>query len=235
MRIMNKKIQMFLLPFAGGSSFSFMRLEHFLLKEIDINVVEYAGRGSRRSEPCFKNYNDFLKDVIAYISARRKHNIPYVVFGYSLGSVIAFDICCSRRLDTIPSYGFLCAEGSILIDNPARGYARLSDTKFREKILALGGIDKRILDNKAIMQEYLGLIRNDFTVLGQFLYYGQLSPCDSTIIYSPNDPTCIHMKDWTKVIKGCVDYVEIGDDHFFINKMYKEVAEIVNYKIRKIV
>ena len=48
--IMNHKIQLFLLPYAGGSSFSFMKLVHFLNPQIEAIPIEYAGRGRRKEE-----------------------------------------------------------------------------------------------------------------------------------------------------------------------------------------
>ena len=90
-----KKIQLFLLPFAGGNSASFKRLTDLLDSHIEVISVEYAGRLSRYKEDYITDYEKFLEDVASYIHGRRS-DLPIAVLGYSLGSVLAFDLITKR-------------------------------------------------------------------------------------------------------------------------------------------
>lgn len=227
--IMNNKIQLFLLPYAGGSSFSFMKLVHFLNPQIEAIPIEYAGRGRRKEEQLIKNYDGFLLDVVKQIKEQRNEKIPFSVLGYSMGSALAFDICSQQLIDRNPLHIFFCAEGSLISDSKIRKYALLPYESFKEKIVRLGGLDERVLKDEVILNNYLNLIKSDFDILGQFVYKENAIICDASIIYSTKDSTCNDMEDWKKIIAGNVSFYQVGDNHFFVNQEYKRVANIVNH------
>lgn len=226
-----KKIQLFLLPFAGGSSLSFMRLIRLLDSGIETITVEYAGRGSRKNEAYIKSYDDFINDVVGFITSRRSNNLPFAVLGYSLGSAIAFDICCKHLLEQKPVHCFFCAEGGLKSKNQARKYGSLSKEEFLDKMIILGGLDDRLLNNSQALDSYLKLIKSDFNILGQFSCESGTVETDSSIIYSSDDDTCTSMDDWNCLISGQVKYYDLGQGHFFINKSYKEMAGIINEEL----
>lgn len=230
--MMEKKIQLFLLPFAGGSSLSFMRVIRFLNPCIHAITVEYAGRGKRKEEKFIQEYDAFLDDVVSYILTRRNIKVPYAILGYSLGSALAFDLVRKNRLNDKARHCFFCAEGSLLAKNPAREYGLLNDTDFMDKIISLGGMDDRLLNNQQALDTYLNIIKNDHNILAQFVYESGIVEQDASIIYSPKDQTCIQMKDWSRLVGANIDYYEIGDNHLFINQHYREMAKIINDKLK---
>ena len=164
---MDKTIQLFLLPYAGGSSFSFMKMMHFLSPQIEAIPIEYSGRGKRKDEPLISDYKSFLSDVVERIKENRKEEIGFSILGYSMGSALAFDICSQELIGEMPTHAFFCAEGSLMVDNNARKYASLSDEEFREKVCQLGGIDERLLKDETALNMYLNLIKADQIIFGQ--------------------------------------------------------------------
>lgn len=225
---MDKQIQLFLLPYAGGSSFSFMKMLRHLDSRIESVTIEYPGRGGRKNEAIINDYNSFLYDVVSQIKSRRKEDLYFSILGYSMGSALAFDICSENLIEENIYHAFFCAEGSLLADNLARKYASLSDEDFKKSIYQLGGLDNRLLEDEESLNAYLHLIKCDHEVLGQYVYRGNMADCNSSIIYSSEDPTCIDMDDWEKIISGNVNYYEVGNNHFFLNQEYKKLASIIN-------
>lgn len=225
---MSKEIQLFLLPYAGGSSFSFMKVIRYFDPRIEAITIEYSGRGKRKNEPVIEDYKVFLEDVVSQIQARRKEELGFSILGYSLGSALAFDICSQKKIVERPLHAFFCAEGSLTGDNKARKYALLSSEEFKEKICQLGGLDERILKDNTALTSYLNLIKADYDILGQYLYKGNKVECDSSIIYSPEDLTCVDMQDWAELVTGKTDYYKMGNNHFFLNQEYEQMAHIIN-------
>ena len=226
----NKKIiQLFLLPYAGGSSLSFMKLNRFLSPHIEAIAIDYAGRGTRKNEPIIENYSVFCNDVINMIKTKRDDNLPFAIFGYSLGSVIAFDIISNNFFNNL-RYCFFCAEGGLCHKNISREYVLLDDTDFKKEILELGGIDKRLLKNERELFSQLKLIKADFKILEQFRYNSSIVKCDASVIYGSNDTTCTNMDDWKILINGTLDYYIFEEGHFFI-KHFKEIANYINNKL----
>ena len=225
------KIQLFFLPYAGGSSFSFMKVIRFLKPEIEAVTIEYAGRGKRKEEPFIMSYEDFLSDIVQVIKEKRKDDLPYALFGYSMGSALSYDICTKKMLGADPVHCFFCAEGGLASPNPARDYDVLPEEEFKEKIINLGGIDTRMLENQEVFDEYIKLILADHHILGQFRYEGRKVYCPASIMYGEDDMTCIHMDDWKYIVENNIDYHKFEGGHFFINFQFRNVAKIINSKI----
>ncbi|GFI07877.1 thioesterase PikA5 [Lachnospiraceae bacterium] len=230
----SKKMQLFLLPFAGGNAKSFHRLTELLDDSIEVIGVEYAGRQSRRKEAYITEYGDFLKDASDYVNARRS-SLPFSVLGYSLGSVLAFDLITEKMLYGKPEHCFICARGDLKNESISQKYHELSDEEFIQKMTALGGFDRRILDNRRFLDIYMEPVRMDYKVWSQYRYIesGCRIPCDTTVMYSPKDPLSAGAGEWRKLVSGSIDFYELGKNHFFLNQHYKEMADIINSHLLK--
>lgn len=228
-----KQLQLFLLPFAGGSSVSFKKLTALLDMRIEPITIEYAGRMTRRAEPYIDNYECFLMDVAKQIYKQKKFEIPYAVFGYSLGSVLIYDLLSQDMLGGNPVHVFICSKGSLIDRNKDKEYSECSENEFIQEIAMLGGTDERILKNKRFHEIFLMPAKADFAVWEQYVFKEGKIPCDATAIYSEKDPAAHGIHDWSKIVEGSVDYYEMGSNHFFINQYWQRVAEIINEHLEK--
>lgn len=230
----DKKIQLFLLPFAGGNSLSFHHLTELLDDGIEAVCVEYAGRVSRRREAYITEYKKFLKDAAEYINVRRRE-LPFAVLGYSLGSVLAFELIVKEMLEGKPEHCFLCARGDLKNAGISQRYHELSDEEFTQRVVSLGGMDERILKDKRFLDIYMEPVRMDYKVWSQYRYIesGCRIPCDTTVMYSPEDPLSAGAGEWRKLVSGSIDFYELGKNHFFLNQHYKEMADIINSHLLK--
>lgn len=229
---MKKEVQLFVLPFAGGTASSFNKMADLLDDRIDMVPVEYVGHGKRSREGCIENYEYFLDDVASFISARRDSSISFAMFGYSMGSVLLYDLLSRRLVSGRPVYAFVCAKGSIMQKQYYENFNKLTNREFVEEIASLGGMDPRILRNERFLQIYMDLIKADYKVLGQFTYRPGKIPCCLTAVYGKADPASEGVGDWSRLSEGEVEYKEMGEGHFFIKKCWGEVADIVNVKLR---
>lgn len=226
----DKRVQLFLLPFAGGTSASFNQLAGLLDRRIEAVSVEYAGRLGRRGEPYITEYGSFLQDVADYIAARR-NGLPFAVLGYSLGSALAFDLIAGGMVACGDiRHCFACARGNLKNRSISQEYHGLSDGEFARKMAELGGFDGRILENRRFRDIYMRPARMDYMVWSQYRYRtdGRKMACDTTVIYSPQDPLSADAGAWRDFTDGNVSFYELGDGHFFIRRHYREMAGIIN-------
>ena len=107
------KLQLFLLPFAGGDSTSFRKLTDLLDARIDCFTVAYAGRGNRRKEPLFTDYSVFLDDVRKQIQKVRRQELPFACLGYSAGAVYTYELLSHHDIPGKLIHTFLCSKGRI--------------------------------------------------------------------------------------------------------------------------
>lgn len=148
-------------------------------------------------------------------------------------SAIVYDLICHGKFDQLAKCAIFCAEGGLISANPARRYGEYGYQEFLDEMLSLGGIDKRLLLNEKALKSHLHIIKKDFDILAQFKYDGGIIEQDITVIYSEHDSTCINMDEWGKITVGNISYKTLGDNHFFLNQCYKEMADIINNQLKE--
>jgi Predicted thioesterase involved in non-ribosomal peptide biosynthesis len=229
----SKKIQLLLLPFAGGSSASFHKLLPYISPQIEVAAVEYAGRGKRIGEPLIEDYDLFLEDSAKQINECIDDR-QFAVLGYSLGAAIAYDLIANRYLKRQPIHAFMCARGSLKKTSKSQLFADLSGQEFLQKMEELGGMDERILNNKRFLDIYMRPVKADYRIWSQFTYCEKnlKLPCDITAVYCSKDSLSDGIAEWESMTDGKVDYYEMGHNHFFINQHYEEIAHIINEHLK---
>ena len=224
-------MQLFILPFAGGNSNSFNKLIPLIDSRIECIPIEYAGRNTRRAVPLIEDYNEFLIDVVNEIKKRKKNEVSYSLMGYSLGTVLLYDILSNKLLNGDLKHAFLCAKGSLKNKSANHNYRDMSDDFFYKEVIALGGVDKRIENNPRFLEIYMRPVKADFKIWEQYNYKSSLINCNCSIIYSEKDPAAQGVYDWCEIIDGETDFFKVGDNHFFINNNERTVANIINRKL----
>ena len=70
---MNKQLQLFIFPYAGGSLHNFRHLIEHIDNRIKVEFIEYSGRGSRNRESFCKTFEDLIAYVSEYIFKKRDY------------------------------------------------------------------------------------------------------------------------------------------------------------------
>ena len=158
----DKKLQLFILPYAGGSNTSFRRLSALIDEWVEVITVEYPGRGTRAKEPYSTGFWDLFEDAANYIRKRRNANIPFCLMGYSMGSILVYELA-RYNIPGILKHMFIAAEvsprGRALelrqVDNP-------TEEELIERAKQLGGFDERMLMNPRFREIYLKPMLSDY-------------------------------------------------------------------------
>lgn len=226
-----KQIQLFILPYAGGSIAAFNKLTNLLDKRIDVVVVEYAGRGTRAREPLHENIWDMLQDAISYCNARRKVTMPYAVMGYSMGSILAYEILSRKAISGNLKHLFISAEVSPKYrSQELQNVKNISEKEILERAKKLGGMDERILANKRFADIYIRPMLSDYQNFFGYRFSDQDEKMEvaTTLFYCEKDTALEKVKEWENLMDGAFCYHELGENHFFINTEYEKMANIIN-------
>ena len=226
-----KKIQLFILPYAGGSIAAFKRFTEHIDNAIEVIVVEYPGRGTRAKEPLVENFNELLSDAVSFCRERRVTDLPFAVMGYSMGSILAYEIAAHNEIEGALEHLFIAAEIS-----PKFRSAELSnigtatDDMILERAKMLGGLNESILLNKRFAEIYISPMLSDYRNFFGYRYgkdAGKIK-ADATFFYCEKDTPKKKMEKWNDLIDGNTVFYEFGENHFFINHHYKEMALVIN-------
>lgn len=227
-----KRIQLFCIPFAGGSAASFTQLSGLMDESIDVHTVEYPGRGARSREPFYDKVGQLIADVKNQIISQRNETLPFALLGYSMGVEIAYDLA-QYGLPEKPVHLFFSAREAIQYNTNGHDYSLLPTDEFIEKIVSLGGIDERIRKNRRFLEIYMRPVYADYRLLYQYAYKPENGKLDSdvTVFYCEKDTPYRKVKEWEKFTLGRTDFYELGDSHFFIHHHAAEMADIINSKL----
>ncbi len=231
-----KKIQLFCMPFAGGSAVAFSELSTFLDESIDVYIIEYPGRGTRMKEPFCETMAELILDAKSQVERNRNVELPFALLGYSMGVEVAFNLA-QYELSEKPEHVFFAAREAINYDTIGHNYSLLDKEVFIEKVVALGGIDERILNNKRFLDIYIRPVYADYKLLHDYIYQEEKGKIQSdvTVFYCESDTPFIRVKDWGDFTRGEVDFFELGDNHFFIQQHAREMAKIISKKCKSII
>lgn len=221
-----KRIQLFLLHFAGGSRYSFQFLQPHL-HEVIFTPVELPGRGKRSEQALLKDFEEAALDICEQIQ-RNIVTDRFVIYGHSLGALLALRVTsmleeCNRApLHVIVSGnagpGSRADRKRYLLDRQA----------FKEELRILGGIVPEFLENEELFSFYEPILRADFELAEN--NPPSLFPVINTPVYAMmgDQEESKHLIDNWKNFTTAETVSEIlSGDHFFINNHAGRIAEII--------
>src|SRR5689334_7331970 len=91
------KPQIFALHFSGGNCYSLQNLLSGLKDSFEIELLELPGRGKRINENLLRTRDEAVADILRQMRDRRK-NVPYLIYGHSMGAELGFIVVRDREL-----------------------------------------------------------------------------------------------------------------------------------------
>jgi medium-chain acyl-[acyl-carrier-protein] hydrolase len=174
-------MRLFCLPHAGGGSTAFHSWSAFLPASIQTCSVLLPGRETRFSEPLYTQIDPLL-DVMNR-ELRPWLDIPYAVFGHSMGALLAFEWVRKLRYDGHPMPTWLFLSGRCAPDMPtcAKPLHLLSDGEFVTELSRLyNGIDEALLLDAELMDVFMPVLRADIEIVESYRYH-EADPLDCPI------------------------------------------------------
>ena len=232
---MNDRMQLFFMPFAGGGSTSFEDVRPLLADEFEIHVFEYAGHGTRRKEPFYESLGAMAKDAALFVADRRNDR-PYALFGYSMGSLVVYEMFASGALTQMPVHFFLASHDSPDSRWEGQHYYGMQEEEFIQILRNMGGFDKvddEVLQNRFFRKLYLQPIWEDYKLLAEYTMSRQIVlPAPATMFYAPADITRERIECWKPFMPQGSRIIAMGEKHFFLKSHGQEIADYIRETMR---
>jgi len=229
-----KNVKLFCIPYAGGSALSYKVWKKHLNSNIELFPMELAGRGNRLNEPYYASMEEAVDDLYGTISNDIKCCSDYILFGHSMGSVIAYELYYKLIGNGLqkPLHIFFSGHEAPTRDIKVDDTYNLPADEFKQKLLTIGSSLAEIIDNEEYMGFFLPIIRADYRILGQHAYQLKDIPmdCDITILNGRDDIKASQhdLEGWTETTKGKCNFLFFDGGHFYINQYMREVVNIIN-------
>ena len=226
------KVRLFCFPYAGGSSAIFYGWNNYISPAVEMCSVQLPGREGRLTMPPYTSMRPLVQAVgNAILPFLDK---PYVLFGHSLGGLIAFelarylyDLGVPRPLSLLVS----AAEAPHVSGAPDRLHT-LPDDELIGQLSLLQGTPQEILQHPEVMQLLLPTIRADLQVFETYTYRaGPPLPCPITVFGGLDDKRVERpgLENWHHHTARVCSLTMLPGDHFFIHSARRALVERVGY------
>lgn len=221
------------LPYAGGSAQILKnRLHKYLKDEIEVVLVEPPGHGSCFGEKLITNFDELIKLLMLKVVPEIEEKEDYALLGYSMGSRLVYALYYEiiRMKLKKPAVMFFCSAIP-----PKIPYERKNlDREFIIlEMKRLGGTEEEVLSNKQLMNIFVPIMRADMQVLYSYVYRNpkEKIKVPVVVLFGRFDDDVIgSIYSWNDYVEGKCEFYGYADGHFFINKYYREIAEVINKK-----
>lgn len=229
------KVQIFLLPFAGGTALAYSHLIDKLGSEIEKFVIEYPGHGGRKAEPYASDFDTLVEDVAFQINSKIDPECDIAIFGYSLGAIIGFELIREKKLLKLPITLFIAAQESPVLNSFSEKLSDWSEDGLINYTIALGGIDEKILENRRFLLAFMEPIKRDYMLRLEYKYNPNKNKikCNTIILYSCDDTPRETVGGWKDLTEADCHFIEFDGNHFFIKRYTDEIGEVINRYLRK--
>ncbi|MDI5968597.1 alpha/beta fold hydrolase [Streptomyces sp. SL13] len=216
-------------PHAGGSASYYPWLRPAVPSGAELLCVQYPGRLERRREAPIVRFEEMTEAVLDVLSALPPR--PLVLFGHSMGSLIAFETARGLERRGSEVLGLIVSGRRAPSVRPPDRAGR--DVGFAETIAetrALGGIDPALLRDPEVLELILPVLRADYRLSETYRPEpGGTVSCPMTVLTGDADPRVDRAEAEVWSVHTTGDFVlhEVAGGHFFFNEDRSTVLEHV--------
>jgi medium-chain acyl-[acyl-carrier-protein] hydrolase len=212
--------RLFCLPHSGSGAFQFVSWKNFLPEVLDICPIQLPGRENRLREPPFTRLQIIVENLASELNLYLDR--PYILYGYSLGALIAFELAreLRRRKSRTPVALYALARRAPHLPQHDVPIHHLPDNLFLAEIARrYGGLPAIIQQDVELIKLVMPVLRADITALETYVYEEQ-DPLDCPIYtFGGNLDSTAKEKDlegWRSHTKSGFELKMFDGDHFFI-------------------
>ncbi|MYT29250.1 alpha/beta fold hydrolase [Streptomyces sp. SID8354] len=224
------RVRLVCLPHAGGSA-SFYRLWADALPwDVELVAVQYPGRMDRLREPCIEEAGkmaDLLCEELRLLSGR-----PLVLFGHSLGALLAYEV--ARRLDRpgTPAPAQLVLSGRAAPGTRPPTTVHLGDDEeLWAELRRLGGTSDEVSAQPELRSLVLPALRSDYRLAETYRHVpGPPLSCPVTVCVGERDTEVSREQAaaWSRYTRGGCEVAVFPGGHFYLNPERDRLLELLS-------
>lgn len=165
------EVRLFCLPYAGSGAAVYRPWLMHLPTTIELHVVQLPGRETRLREQPYRRMQLLIEALAPAIEQLLDR--PYILFGHSMGALIAFELtrALRRRGGSQPDCLLVSGRRGPQLADPDSPLHQLSDAQFvRAMVQRYNGIPRVILEDIELLRLFLPTLRADLELIETYRY-----------------------------------------------------------------
>ncbi len=215
---------------SGAGASSYHPWVKYLPDFMELKAIQLPGRESRLEET-------LLTDIAQVIDSLGNEFLtlldkPYILFGHSLGALIAYELCQKLQFQKALLPTTLIVSGCRAPHLPRSTHLhKLTEPEFIKKLFEYNGTPNEILNNSELLELFLPILRADFCISETYCY--QPSPplaCNLIVLGGKKDNavSIASLEAWKTHTTSAFKLHLFPGDHFFIKSYLSDVLQVIN-------
>jgi medium-chain acyl-[acyl-carrier-protein] hydrolase len=223
-------------PPGGCGASIFNSWSKYLPSGLAISAVQLSGRETRFKEVAFSNMDLLIPELLTGILPYIK-DVPFAVFGHSVGALIAFEFVRQLYQNNFPVPEHLIVSGRRAPHIPLDKILHLQpDSALIEELRLIGGTSDLILDDPELMSLFLPIVRADFTINETYQVGDAFSVnCPILAIGGYDDPLVnqVFLEQWRQYTTGEFETLMLSGGHMTFKENPQPLLDVVMRKLVK--
>jgi medium-chain acyl-[acyl-carrier-protein] hydrolase len=229
-------VRLICVPHAGGGVATFRGWQE-RLGLAELGVVQMPGRGSRLREPAVQSLADAAAGVVDSLLALPQY--PTVLFGHSLGALIAFEAARGSATRAGPPRAVRVGPPGTLLADPLGPLATLPTDDFvREVRRRYDAVPDAVLADADMMKMLVPGLRADFAMLEGYRYEPAAAlPCPIIALGGASDPhaTLPELEGWRRETSARFSVHTFEGGHFYVQQEREAVTALISNQLSVLV
>lgn len=212
-------MQMFCLPYAGGSSSIYYDWKTEFEPTVEIVPLEYAGRGKRFCEEYFKTIEEAAEDLSDKIIQQQRGD--YVIYGHSMGCLVALQtaFCLVKKKANLPKAIIVAATRPPHLMYKDKPLEKMTRDELMQEIASMGQMEEEIMEDKEMYDIIADIMYADIHMFKAYKRHYNDGKLDIPLLALTGDGDDEapeeDMKEWQFYTNGNFEYRRFEGNHFF--------------------
>lgn len=228
--------RLFCLPYAGGSSATFLDWPRLLPEDIELVCIDPPGRAERIGEAPVPKVLPLVRQLAGEL--RGWLDRPFGLFGHSNGALVAFELArCLQGAGTAPALLVAAAKAAPSLLQEPEALHLLPDDEFMAELQDSGATPDEFFESPELIELFLPLLRADYGLSETYRYRpGEPLRAELVLLSGAEDDsmTPADREAWARECSGSCRWHEVRGDHFFVTHSPEAVTALISAAITRI-